>query len=167
MGNTCCLKRGSEFFKVDDTVYRSAQPTKEGFDELKKFGIKTVIDLRFFHNDKELIKTTGLNQVSIQMLAISPQEDEVVTFLKIISDKKNGPFLIHCHHGSDRTGIIIAGYRIILNGWTKEEAINEMLNGGTRFHPLFETLDAFIKHVNVNFIRDLDVEKIKTQVGIK
>jgi protein tyrosine/serine phosphatase len=143
--------------KINEDVYRSAQPTKEGFKEIKKLGVKTVINLSFFHSDRSLVKGAELNVINIYMIPFTPQEEDIVTFLKVISDKKSAPFLIHCQHGADRTGLISAVYRIVFEGWTKDEAINEMTNGGYGCDFAFN-LSAFIK--------ELDIEKLKKQAGI-
>lgn len=47
--------------------------------------------------------------------------------------------VVHCWHGSDRTGAVIAAYRIVQQGWSQHDAIDEMINGGYGFHPIFQT----------------------------
>ena len=145
-------------FKINDNVYRSAQPSGDGFKEIKSLGVKTVINLCFFHSDKRLLKGTDLNLINIYMIPFMPQEYDMITFLKIMSDENNSPVLIHCRHGADRTGLMSAVYRIVFDGWTKNQAIDEMTNGGYGCDSTF-ILSAFIK--------ELDIEKIKKQAGVK
>jgi protein tyrosine/serine phosphatase len=145
-------------FKVSDDLYRGAQPTEKGMEELKKMGIKTIINLRSFHSDKDEMKgIPGLVNEHIFMKAWHAEEEDIVKFLKIVTDKSRGPFFVHCQHGSDRTGTMIAAYRIVVCGWTKQEALDEMTKGGFGFHEIWENL--------VDFIEKLDVEKIKKEIS--
>ena len=66
---------------------------------------------------------------------------------------ENGPFLIHCQHGADRTGLMSAMYRIIEQGWTKEAAIREMIEGGYGYHPMWRNIIRYIEQVDVEKIR--------------
>ena len=64
--------------KVSDTLYRGAQPTAAGFPELRKMGIKTVVCLRNFHSDNELLGTNGLAYVAIPMNTWHAEREDVV-----------------------------------------------------------------------------------------
>lgn len=147
------------FFKVNNELYRGAQPSPQGMQELKKMGIKTVINLRAFHSDQEKIGTTGLTGERIPMETWEPAEEEVIRFLKIAADNTKKPVFVHCQHGADRTGLMCAMYRIIVSNWTKEEAIAEMTNGGFGFHKLWNNI--------IKFIQDSDIETIKRKSGSK
>jgi protein tyrosine/serine phosphatase len=145
--------------KVSNDLYRSAQPTAEGFINLKKLGIKTVVNLRTFHTDSTLLQDTGLEYEHIYMKSWHAEEEDAVKFLKVVTDSKRMPVLVHCQHGADRTGAMCAVYRIAVQGWTKEEAIKEMTEGGFGFHEVWANLPEWIKK--------LDVEKIKKEAGIQ
>jgi len=145
--------------KVSDNLYRSAQPTAEGMKRLKKLGIVTVVNLRSFHSDRDEIGDTGLDYEHIRMKAWNPDRQEVVRFLQIVTNSKRTPVLVHCLHGADRTGTVCAVYRIAVQGWTKEEAIREMTEGGFNFHSVFDNLP--------EWIRKLDIESIRRDAGIK
>ena len=147
------------FHKVSDNLYRSAQPTAQGMKNLKRKGIKTIVNLRSFHSDRDEIGSTPLGYEHIYMKAWHPERKEVVRFLKIVTNKKRTPVLVHCMHGADRTGTMCAVYRIAVEGWTKEKAIEEMTRGGFGFHEVFGNLP--------EWIRNLDVEKIKKDAGVK
>ena len=147
------------FAKVSDNLYRGAQPTREGFRELKELGIKTDVNLRDMHSDGEKLDSAGIAYEHIKFKTWHPEDEEVIRFLKIVTDEKNGPFFVHCKHGSDRTGMMCAIYRIAVQGWTKDDAIAEMTQGGFGFHPLWQNL--------IDYIRKLDVEKIQKQAGIE
>jgi protein tyrosine phosphatase (PTP) superfamily phosphohydrolase (DUF442 family) len=145
--------------KVSDTLYRSAQPSKEGMKNLKAAGIETVINLRSFHSDRDEIGDTALAYEHIYMKAWHPEEEDAVRFLQIVTNPIRAPFLVHCQHGADRTGTMCALYRVTVQGWSKEEAIEEMMRGGFGFHGVWDNL--------IQWINALDVERIKKKAGIK
>jgi len=135
-------------YKVSDTLYRSAQPTAAGFKALKEMGIKTIVNLRSFHSDRDEIGDTGLAYEHIYMKAWHPEEKEVVRFLRIVTNSKRTPVLVHCQHGADRTGTMSAIYRIVAQGWSKQEAVHEMTQGGFGFHAVWENLPRWILEFN-------------------
>jgi protein tyrosine phosphatase len=92
------------------------------------------------------------------MKAWHPEKKEIVRFLQIVSNPKRTPVLVHCLHGADRTGTMCAVYRIAVQGWTKDEAIREMTEGGYNFHPAFDNL--------LEWIMALDMQSIKKAAGI-
>ena len=145
--------------KVDDMFYRGGQPTAEGFRKLKELGIRTVINLRALHSDREEIGKTDLAYEEISVKAWHPEDEDLVRFLRIVTDKNRAPFFVHCQYGSDRTGTMMAVYRIVIQGWTKDEAIAEMTQGGLGFHPTWENL--------VDYVRRLDVETIRRRAGLE
>lgn len=144
------------FYKVSEELYRGARPEVEGFKELEKMGIKTVINLEAYHSDEDEMEEAevDINYYQIPMYAWYPEDKELIEFLDIISNKENAPFFVHCKHGADRTGITVATYRIIVEGWSKEEAIDEMKNGGYGFHKIWVNL--------IKYMEDLDVNKISS-----
>ena len=147
------------FHKVSDNLYRGAQPTKEGFRELEKLGIKTVVNLRAFHSDANELKGTNLKYEHIEMTALHADKKDVVRFLKIATDPNRTPVFVHCQRGADRTGTMCAAYRVVVQDWPKDKAIEEMTKGDFKFYSMWQNL--------VDFIRKLDVEKIRKQAGIK
>jgi len=144
--------------KVTDDLYRGAQPDKEGVKALKEIGIKTVVNLRSFNSDRSELGDTGLSYEHIYMKAWHAEEKEVVRFLKIMANKERSPVFVHCQHGADRTGTMCAIYRIVFCGFTKDEAIQEMIEGGFGYHTIWDNLP--------RFIRKLDIEDIKNQAGL-
>lgn len=142
-------------FIVSGELYRGAQPTTEGFKALEKMGIKTVINLRATHSDEYLMVGIKLKYFHISFKSWHPEDEDMVQFLKIVTDPTNQPVFVHCQYGSDRTGTMVALYRIVVQGWTKDEAIDEMLNGGFGFHPIWQNLIDFIKDLDIDHIRKL------------
>ena len=141
------------FHKVSDDLYRGAQPTAEGMKQLKKLGIKTVVNLRSLHSDRDEIKGTALSYEHINMTTWNTEDKDVVRFLQIVTDSNCTPVFVHCQHGADRTGTMCAIYRIIIQGWSKNEAVDEMTKGGFGYHSIWQNLP--------DNIRKLDVEEIK------
>ena len=145
--------------KVSDDLYRGAQPPDaEGFRQLKAMGIKTVVDLRAGHSDREALGDTGLACEYIPMYAWHAEDEDVVAFLKIVTDKSRTPVFVHCLYGADRTGMMCAAYRIVVCGWSKDDAIREMTEHDFGFHKTWHNL--------VQYIRNMDVEKMKRKAGL-
>jgi tyrosine-protein phosphatase SIW14 len=150
------LQGVANLYKVTDYLYRSEQPTEEGMKNLERLGIKTIINLRPLYSDSDEIKGTGLRVEELSVKVWHIEDADVVRVLRIIRKRENGPFLIHCSHGADRVGVMIAMFRVVEQEWTKGDAIQEMLNGGYGFHPLWFLIPKYVKHA--------DVERIRKQV---
>lgn len=144
------------FYKVDADVYRSEQPGKKGMHQLDSMGIKTVINLKQHKADDDKAEKTNLVLVQIPMKAGTISYTDVVAGVKTIMKAKK-PVLVHCKHGSDRTGCMIAAYRIVKCGWTKEEAIKELREGGFGYH------EKAYPNI-INLINTLDIEKLKKDI---
>ena len=118
------------FFKVSERFYRGAQPTADGFRRLKELGIKTIVNLReedeLEKAEKEAVERLGLQYHNISLPGLSrPTDEQVARVMKIIDDPENGPVFVHCRRGADRTGTIVAVYRISNEGWTGDKALTE------------------------------------------
>jgi protein tyrosine/serine phosphatase len=149
-------------YRVDALLYRSAQPTRAGFLFLESRPhlvagdppIKTVVSLRAFDVDPSLVATSSqLRLEEIPFKTWHPEDEDVVRFLRIATTPALQPVLVHCRHGSDRTGTMVAVYRIVVEGWTKAQATDEMINGGFGFHPLWQNLLRYIDALDVDAIR--------------
>ena len=141
------------FHQVSDGLYRGAQPTAEGMAELKRMGIRTVINLRSLHSDRDRIGDTGLAYEHIYMKAWHPEDEEVVRFLQIVTDENRTPVFVHCKLGSDRTGAMVAVYRVVVEGWTMDEAIGETTEGGFGFNSDWDTLADYLNALDLDDIR--------------
>jgi protein tyrosine/serine phosphatase len=146
------------FFRVTTNLYRCAQPTADGMRAAEKLGIKTIISLRAFHSDKDEIESTKLQTERIYFKTWHPEDEDVVRFLKLISETNNGPFLVHCQHGADRTGTMIAIYRMAMQGWKKDDAIKEMTTGEFGYHEMWSNL--------IRYLNDLDIDALKKKAGV-
>ncbi|MBC7739269.1 MAG: protein-tyrosine-phosphatase, partial [Candidatus Saccharibacteria bacterium] len=56
---------------------------------------------------------------------------------------------VHCHHGADRTGLIVALYRLIAQGWSRDAAIAELIEGGYGFHPIWANIPRYVQSVDL------------------
>ncbi len=125
------------FHKVNDMVYRGAQPKSGGLELLKQLGIKTVVSLR---DDDARAKQeeAGARMAGLQYFNLPferwgrPQNKEMEQVLSIINNPANQPVFVHCKHGADRTGVVIAVYRISHDGWTSQQATAEAKRYGLK-----------------------------------
>ncbi|HKR11485.1 MAG TPA: tyrosine-protein phosphatase [Pyrinomonadaceae bacterium] len=126
------------FARVNERLYRGAQPTTEGFKQLAQRGIDTVINLRDDDErallEESQVKAAGLRYFNVPFNRRGPPtEAQVDQVLSLIDDKDNGVVFIHCQRGQDRTGMVVALHRISRDGWTDQEAIREAENRGMKF----------------------------------
>ena len=136
--------------KVREGLYRGGQPDgDEGYAWLKSLGIKTVISLRSWHEEQSAVEKHGMTGVRLAVQADvfgsePPTREQVDEFFRIVLDPAQGPVYFHCKHGKDRTGTMAALYRIEVDGWTNEEAIEEMQEFG--YHDVFKDLIEFVRN---------------------
>lgn len=117
------------FAKVDEHYYRGSQPDQEQFAELKRLGIKTVIDLRedYKKDEEAWVRGLGMNFYRIPLKTrVAATEEQTNFFLGLVSDPANWPVYIHCKGGRHRTGAMTGIYRITHDGYTADQAWQEM-----------------------------------------
>jgi protein tyrosine/serine phosphatase len=141
------------FHRITDHLYRSEQPTDVGFRNLEKMGIRTVINLRYFNDDEDEARGTQLKLHRVKILTWRAGDDHVIEVMRMLRQKENGPFLIHCQHGADRTGLMSAMYRMLEEHWTPEEALAELVDGGYGFHSLWKNIKRYVQEVDVAQLR--------------
>ncbi|MBN2529207.1 MAG: tyrosine-protein phosphatase [Deltaproteobacteria bacterium] len=150
-------------YQITGTVYRGAQPTQEGIASLHRMGIKTVISLRRFHDDTDKTAAVNLSDkltlFHLPMNAWDVSIDDIVQFLRIVRNEANHPVFFHCKHGSDRTGTMAAAYRMVVEGWTATDAVQEMKRGGFGYHTIWRGLP--------KTLLDMDVPETRRLVGVK
>ncbi len=138
----------SNFYEVSPALYRGAKPTREGLAHLRRLGVKTVVSLRVFHGERELVAAAGLGYERISFKVWHPEDEDLRRFLAIVTDPARLPVFVHCQRGSDRTGTAVAVYRICVQGWSKEDAIDEMVNGGYHFARGFNHLTSYLRSLD-------------------
>ena len=140
------------WYKVDDRLYRSEQPDAEAMAEIEAFGIKRVLNLREYHDDDDEVEGRQLQTFHVPIDTKQINDDDVVAALRIILASKE-PILVHCWHGADRTGTVVAMYRIVVQGWSREAAIDELVHGGYHYHAVFDNIITYLKQVDIKAIR--------------
>ena len=119
------------FFQVDAKLCRGGQPTPEGFRELARRGVKTVVNLRVENAahqaaDRRLAESLGMRWISMPMRAYwRPSDAQVLAFLDLVEDPAQQPVFIHCRKGEDRTGVLTAVYRVVEYDWEPQRAYRE------------------------------------------
>jgi len=129
--------------KINDRLYRGAQPRDAGLLQLKEFGITTIVDLRGEDKEKsdweeKKSKSLGIHFVHIPVGDWSPPTNEqVAQFLSIFRDSPREKVFVHCHYGDDRTGVFVAAYRMAFEKLPPEQALKEMYYFGFNgfWHP--------------------------------
>jgi protein tyrosine/serine phosphatase len=139
--------------RLTDYLYRSEQPTADGFRNLEKLGIRTVINLRYFNSDDDEAEGTSLQLHRVKILTWRAGDDHVIEVMRLLRQKENGPFLIHCQHGADRTGLMSAMYRMLEQNWTAQEALDELIDGGYGFHSVWKNLKRYVLSADVGKLR--------------
>lgn len=134
-------------------LYRSALPDSNAAPLLEKLKIGTVINF-LPESDADWLKSPDIRQVQLTYRTNHVDDSDVLAALRAIQEAEtNGPVLMHCKHGSDRTGLRAAMYRVVIQGWSKEEALNEMTLGG------FGTSNGFKD--GVRYMMRADVAKLR------
>jgi len=118
--------------KVNPGIYRGSNPKEEGINALRTLGVRTIINLRGKGEDEgELVENAGMRYEWIPLKKThAPNSDQVERFFDIIKDRTAYPIYVHCLKGVDRTGTMMALYRIREQGWSNEDALAEMSHFG-------------------------------------
>ena len=117
-------------YQMSPTLYRSALPDSAAQPLLEKLHITTVINF-LPEADSSWLKTPGVTQVQLPYRTNHVDDADVLAALRAIQTAQaKGPVLMHCKHGSDRTGLMSAMYRVVIEDWSKEDALKEMTQGG-------------------------------------
>ena len=126
------------FHQVNERLFRGGQPKEDGLKKLAQLGIKTIVNLRGesedTHAEEVEAKGLGMRYFSIPMSGAGrPSDEQIKHVLGLIDTQENTPVFIHCRRGSDRTGAVIAIYRITHDGWTCDQALDEAKRYGMGF----------------------------------
>lgn len=152
------VSRPQRLYKVSDELYRGGRVSRAGAEQLRRLGVNTVVSLRYVKRDSRYIEAAGINYVQIRFKTWEPDEEEVVEFLRIVVCGDCWPVYVYCNRGADRTGMMCAVYRVIVQGWSKAEAVREMTEGPFDYLPIFKRV--------VQFVWDMDVERIRQRAGV-
>lgn len=147
------------FGEVTPTLFRGAQPSEEGLKTLAKMGVNIVVDARGDRTATEgkQVEQLGMRYVPIPWHCSFPNDDIFAKFLKLMRDNGNKKVFVHCRLGDDRTGMMVAAYRMASEGWSADEAMYEMQQFGfSTFHQyllcprLASYEEAFPEHLKKN-----------------
>jgi len=151
------LEGVANLYRISPNLYRSEQPTALGMKNLERLGIRTVVNLRFFNNDREEVAGTLLRTERVKILTWDIDDEQVIEVMRILRNPHNGPYLIHCQHGADRTGLMSAMYRILEEGWTVDDALAELTEGGYGYHAMWSNI--------LRYVRGADIDKLRAATG--
>ena len=115
-----------KFAEVSPTLYRGGQPSREGFSNLARFGIRIIVDNGRSEKNKKLAEQLGMRYVSIPWICVFPKDALFARFLELVEENPGKKIFVHCRFGDARTGMMIAAWRMKVQGWTAEEARREM-----------------------------------------
>jgi len=130
--------------RVAPGIYRGAQPKREGYATLKSMGVRTVLNLRTRHGEREAVEAAGMRYVEIPMNFLKNVDPAAVRkALSVMTDPATQPVYVHCSRGADRAGVVTAVYRMDVDGWSEAEAEAEMEAFG--FHEVWFQLKEFVR----------------------
>jgi protein tyrosine/serine phosphatase len=144
--------------KISDVLFRGAQPSAQGLAELKKLGITTVVDLRGNRGpvawERAQAESLGMRFIDIPVSGWSPPNNaQVAQFLKLFQQDPTQKIFVHCYYGRDRTGVMVAAYRIAQQNWTPDQAVAEMYSFG--FHSLlYPAMKSYVRKFPAAFAVD-------------
>ena len=144
------------FSQVNANLYRGGDPTEPGLEHLKEIGVKTIINLQggdldsiyapivvftepgelasAIQNEEEAVTQLRMTYRSYPLDSLGPVNlSENTTVSQILKDIENPilqPVYVHCQHGKDRTGMIVAIERVEVEGWSKAKARQEWIADG-------------------------------------
>jgi len=137
------------FAQVTETLYRGGQPSAAGFRALQLLGIQIVVN---FRNEKDpttaeqrQVEALGMRYISVPWSAFhNPTSQQITEFLELAEANPDKKIFVHCHHGADRTGVMVAAFRMALQNWTPQQALQEMR--AFHFHSLlFHHLKSYVE----------------------
>ncbi|MBX9756487.1 MAG: tyrosine-protein phosphatase [Pseudomonadaceae bacterium] len=147
------VDKSFNLYQMAPTLYRSALPSSENLSVLQKLQVQTVVSF-IKEDDSVWLGDALVKRVSIPLHADKVDDADVLRVLRAVQDAEaKGPVLMHCKHGRDRTGIMAAMYRSVIQGWSKEDALHEMQQGG--YGSLEDVADA------TRYVESADIAKLR------
>jgi protein tyrosine/serine phosphatase len=152
--------------RISDVLFRGAQPTAKGLAELKKAGVTIVVDLRQegleVEHERKLAESLGLHFLNIPIVGWSlPSDAQVAQFLSLFRDPAAPLVFVHCYYGDDRTGVMVATYRIAQQHWTAEQAAHEMRFFGFHYY-LYPNMASYVRKFPAQFASSAAFAPLRT-----
>src|SRR5258708_4225141 len=119
------------FMEVTPNLYRGGQPTKDGFQSLARMGIGIVVDVRGSRkHERHLVTAAGMRYVPMPWHCQFPKDKVFARFLLLLRRNPEKKVFLHCRLGDDRAGMMVAAYRMVEQGWSAQQAWQEMKTSG-------------------------------------
>lgn len=151
------VEKDYNLYQMSPTLYRSSLPDGGALPLLTKLRIGTVITF-LPESDARWLSNPGIEQVQLPYRTNHVDDSDILRALRAVqAAEAKGPVLMHCKHGSDRTGLVAAMYRVVVQGWSKEDALNEMTEGGFGDSHHFKD--------GVRYMMQADVEKLRVALA--
>jgi tyrosine-protein phosphatase SIW14 len=154
------------FAAITPALYRGAQPRQHGFEALAKMGIQIVVDLRGDRDDERAeVTNLGMQYVSMHWQRSFPKDRIFADFLTLIRKNPGKKIFVHCRVGDDRTGMMIAAYRMAEEGWTAKQAMEEMTKYGFSFvhsRLICPRLSEYEEHFPEHFATKPEFEELRS-----
>ncbi|OCX15667.1 protein-tyrosine-phosphatase [Stutzerimonas xanthomarina] len=145
------LDKRINLYRMEPNLYRSALPDSNARPLLDDLGIVTVINF-YQRSDASWLPASGMQQIHLPLRTNRIDDADVIEVLRSIRQAQgHGNVLIHCKHGQNRTGLIAALYRVVYQGWSKEQALAEMrsFGGGRRL----EDAERYLQRVDIGELK--------------
>lgn len=152
--------------KISEALLRGAQPSAQGLVELKKLGVTTIVDLRGNRGpvgkERSQAEALGLRFIDIPVSGSSPPANaQVAEFLKLFQQDGTQKIFVHCYFGSDRTGVMVAAYRMAQQNWSADQALQEMYSFGFHYH-WYPAMKSYVTRFPVIFAGDRTFAPLQT-----
>ena len=139
--------------RITPLLLRSAQPKAESVPALRELGVRTIVSFRAFNKDEHEFRSGEFKLVRVPINTWHIRDRHIVRALAAITAAECvGTVLFHCMHGADRTGVISALYRMVVQGWDKDAARLEMLRGGFGYHTMWRNIPSYLDGVDPRLI---------------
>ena len=163
------VKPSANLYRVDPLLYRSKQPQAQDIADIRALGIKSIIDMRLSdRQDRELLQDQQdltLFSRPLHTENITPEQVADILYLIERQQQTQTPVLVHCQHGADRTGLIVAMYRIIRQGWSIEAAKTEMQQGPYGYHSMWQNIDHMFNPQTIGQIK-AEYARLKSSAAV-
>ncbi|MCA8950358.1 MAG: tyrosine-protein phosphatase [Planctomycetes bacterium] len=142
----------SNCYRVAPGLYRCAQPSDDGMRELERLGIRSVVNLRQLHSDRDEVDGTGLVSFEVPLGTSDLSYRDLVAALAAVVAAPE-PVAVHCWRGSDRTGAVVAAWRVAIDDWAPAAALDEMCRGGYGHSAWFGNLRVLVAGLDPDRLR--------------
>lgn len=147
------LDKRINLYRMAPDLYRSALPKAQDWSQLEQLGVATVINF-YQQGDEQWLRDPRVRQIHLPLHSDRIDDSDVIEVMRSIRQAQaQGPVLIHCKHGQNRTGLVAAMYRIIYQDWSKEQALAEMAGAGFGGEDRMGDAERYIRGADVGALR--------------